>query len=153
MTNEVPILLIEDNPSDVELALHAFKLNNISNDVQVCRDGEEALEYLFRRGPFAARGVESDPQVILLDLKLPKVDGIEVLRAVKGDPILRRVPVVVLTASKQDRDLVDAYDLGVNSYIVKPVDFDQFAMAVRSIGFYWTLLNKSPDAAASQTPV
>jgi two-component system response regulator len=145
VTNQVRILLIEDNPNDVELALHAFDRHNLSNEVRVCRDGEEALAFLFRTGEFGLRGPETEPQVILLDLKLPKIDGIDVLRAIKADDSLSLIPVVVLTASDQDRDLVETYDLGVNSYIVKPVDFDQFTAAVQAIGFYWALLNKTPE--------
>ncbi|MEA2452759.1 MAG: hypothetical protein QOG04_1469 [Actinomycetota bacterium] len=145
MNGGVRILLVEDNPQDVELALYAFSRHNLANHVQVVRDGAEALDFLFRRGEFASRDLASDPQVILLDLKLPKVDGIDVLRAIKGDANLHTIPVVVLTSSNQDVDLVATYDLGVNSYIVKPVDFDQFTAAVQTLGLYWLLLNKTPD--------
>ena len=138
------ILLVEDNPHDVRLAMHAFETHNLTNQVHVVRDGEEALDYLFRRGGFASRS-EEPPQVVLLDLKLPKVDGLEVLRQMKADPELKKIPVVVLTSSQEESDLVHSYDLGVNSYIVKPVDFDQFTKAVQMIGFYWLLLNKIPD--------
>ena len=150
MTNIVRVLLVEDNPNDIEVTLHAFKQNNFLNQVHVCRDGEEALNYLCRRGEYVSREFDSDPQVILLDLKLPKIDGLDVLRAIKADPALRYIPVVILTASSQDKDLIDTYDLGVNSYIVKPVDFDQFMTAVRTIGFYWALLNQTPEPIVSE---
>jgi two-component system response regulator len=142
------ILLVEDNPHDVRLAMHAFETHKLTNQVHVVRDGEEALDYLFRRGEFAERALEP-PQVVLLDLKLPKVDGLEVLRQMKADPELRKIPVVVLTSSQEESDLVHSYDMGVNSYIVKPVDFDQFTKAVQLIGFYWLLLNKIPDGLTS----
>ncbi|HYP23763.1 MAG TPA: response regulator [Actinomycetota bacterium] len=142
--NGVQILLVEDNPSDLALALHAFKKHNLTNGVHVARDGEQALEYLFKSGEHAGRESATDPQVILLDLKLPKVEGLEVLRAIKADERTRDIPVVVLTSSAAERDIVETYSLGVNSYIVKPVDFDQFSEAVRVIGFYWLLLNQSP---------
>lgn len=140
----VEILLVEDNPYDVELALHAFKKNNLANRIQVVRDGEEALEFLFGAGPFAGRDLSNGPRVVLLDLKLPKVDGLEVLRAIKADPRTQTLPVVVLTSSREERDIVESYKLGVNSYIVKPVDFEQFTEAVRQLGLYWLLLNQPP---------
>ena len=137
----VEILIIEDNPNDLELALHALRRHHLANRIQVARDGEEALTYLF-----GADGSKSPPipKVILLDLKLPKVDGIEVLRQIKGNEQTRKIPVVVLTSSREDRDIVETYDLGVNSYIVKPVDFEQFTEAVRQLGLYWALLNQPP---------
>jgi two-component system response regulator len=141
------ILLVEDNPDDVELTLHAFRRNNLSNQVHVVKDGAEALEYLFCTGAYPQRNIESVPRVILLDLKLPKVDGIEVLRRIKGDPRTRMIPVVVLTSSREDRDIVETYKLGVNSYIVKPVNFEQFTEAVRQLGLYWLLLNQPPIPA------
>lgn len=137
------ILLVEDNPDDVELALHALKRNNILNPIVVARDGQEALDYLNYQGKYADSKHDS-PALILLDLKLPKVDGIEVLRNIKANNILKQVPVVILTSSKEEKDLVESYDLGVNSYIRKPVDFDQFVETVRYIGYYWLLLNESP---------
>jgi two-component system response regulator len=143
----VEILLVEDNPNDVKLALHAFRKNNLANRVQVARDGAEALEFLFGLGRFAGRVVEDGPRLILLDLKLPLVDGLDVLRQIKADPRTRAIPVVVLTASTEERDLVDSYKLGVNSYIVKPVDFDQFTECTRQLGFYWLLLNQVPGSA------
>jgi two-component system, response regulator len=138
------ILLVEDNPNDLELALHALRTNKLSNQIQVARDGAEALDYLFCEGSFVERRIEDRPRVILLDLKLPKVDGLEVLSRIKADPRTQSIPVVVLTSSRQDRDLVESYHLGVNSYIVKPVDFDQFVEAVRQLGLYWILLNEAP---------
>jgi CheY-like chemotaxis protein len=138
------ILLVEDNPDDVELALHALKRNNILNPIVVARDGQEALDYLDKNGKFADSKHE-EPALILLDLKLPKVDGIEVLRHIKSKNALKKVPVVILTSSKEEKDLVESYDLGVNSYIRKPVDFDQFVETVRYIGYYWLLLNESPQ--------
>ncbi len=142
----VEILLVEDNPSDVELTLHALQTNNVTNQVQVVRDGAEALEFIFGTGAYAHRTVENGPKVILLDLKMPKVDGLEVLRRVKADPRTKTIPVVVLTSSREERDVVESYKLGVNSYIVKPVDFEQFSEAVRQLGLYWMLLNEPRSA-------
>jgi two-component system response regulator len=145
MTSEiVEILLVEDNPSDMELALHALQKNKLANRIEVVRDGAEALEFIFGTGSYAGRKVENGPKVILLDLKLPKVDGLEVLRRVKSDPRTKHIPVVVLTSSHEERDIVESYELGVNSYISKPVDFDQFTEAVRHLGYYWLLLNQPP---------
>jgi two-component system, response regulator len=138
------ILLIEDNPNDVELALHALRKRKVANDIQVARDGAEALEYLFGEGRYAGREVGRTPNLILLDLKLPLVDGLEVLARVKGDPRTRHIPVVVLTSSREERDLVESYQLGVNSYIVKPVNFDQFSAAIEQLELYWVLLNERP---------
>jgi len=140
----VEILLVEDNPNDVELTLHAFKVNHLSNRIHVVGDGEEALEFLFCTGAYSQRSMRNGPKVILLDLKLPKVDGLEVLRRIKGDPRTRIIPVVVLTSSREERDIVESYNLGVNSYIVKPVDFEQFTESVRQLGLYWVLLNQPP---------
>ena len=142
--NPVEILLVEDNPNDVELALHALKRNNLSNPIHIARDGAEALEFVFRTGKFADRSPEDNPRVVLLDLKLPKVDGMEVLKQIKENPQTRAIPVVVLTSSREERDIVESYNLGVNSYIVKPVDFEQFTEAVRNLGLYWLLLNQPP---------
>jgi CheY-like chemotaxis protein len=144
--NTVEILLVEDNSRDLELALHALEKAKVGNHIQVARDGAEALDFIFCRGAFAGRKVENGPRVILLDLKLPKVDGLEVLRAIKADERTRSIPVVMLTSSKEQRDVVESYRLGVNSYIVKPVNFEQFAVAVRDLGFYWLLLNEPPKA-------
>jgi two-component system response regulator len=140
----VEILLVEDNPNDVELALHALKKNNIANSIEVARDGAEALDFIFCTGAYAQRNMDNAPKVILLDLKLPKVDGLEVLRQLKSDPRTRAIPVVVLTSSREERDIVESYNLGVNSYIVKPVDFGQFTEAVHTLGLYWLLLNQPP---------
>ena len=143
----VDILLVEDNPSDVELALHSFKRHHLANRVQVARDGAEALDFIFGTGPHAGRRLHDGPTVVLLDLKLPLVDGLEVLRRVKSDPHTRALPVVVLTSSREERDVVESYQLGVNSYIVKPVDFEQFTESARNLGMYWMLLNRPPKAA------
>jgi two-component system response regulator len=139
--NSVEILLVEDNPHDVELTLHAFRNSKVANRVHVARDGAEALDFLFG----ADANLLNRPKVILLDLKLPKVDGLEVLRRLKANANTRAIPVVVLTSSGEERDVVESYQLGVNSYIVKPVDFDQFADATRQIGLYWVLLNHRPQ--------
>lgn len=143
MHRPVELLLAEDDPADVALVLHAFRKHHLSNPVHVVRDGAEALEFVFRTGRYAHRP-EAAPYAILLDLKLPLVDGTEVLRRIKGDPATRSVPVVMLTSSREDRDLKECYLLGVNSYIVKPVDFAQFDDVVRQLGFYWLLVNQSP---------
>lgn len=140
----IEILLVEDNPSDVELTLHALKENNLTNRIEVVRDGAEALEFIFCTGAYVNRRIENSLKIILLDLKLPKVDGLEVLRRIKSDPRTRTIPVVVLTSSREERDIVESYQLGVNSYIVKPVDFEQFTEAVRHLGLYWLLLNQPP---------
>jgi two-component system, response regulator len=141
----VEILLVEDDPNDVELTLRAFRKINLANRVRVARDGEEALQLIFGAEGAPAADLE-DCQVILLDLKLPKIDGIEVLRRVKADPRTHDLPVVALTTSREDRDILECYRLGVNSYIVKPVDFEQFLEAVRTLGLYWLLLNKLPKS-------
>jgi two-component system response regulator len=141
----VEILLVEDSPSDVQLTLHALERNHLTNRIHVVRDGAEALDYLFSTGPYAERS-QRNPRVVLLDLKLPLIDGLEVLRRMKEDPRTRTIPVVVLTSSREERDIVDTYQLGVNSYIVKPVDFEQFTESVRQLGFYWALLNQPPSA-------
>jgi CheY-like chemotaxis protein len=145
ITNEVEILLVEDNPNDVELTLRALKKHNITNNVHVVKDGAEALEYIFATGAYASRDINHNPKVILLDLKLPKVDGIEVLRRIKSDGRTKVIPVVVLTSSKEERDLVQSYKLGANSYITKPVDFESFVKSVAELGLYWLLLNQPPS--------
>jgi two-component system response regulator len=147
MTNEaLEILLVEDNSNDVELALHALRHHRLANHIHVARDGAEALDFLFCRGPYAQRNPRQIPRLILLDLKLPLVDGLEVLAQIKADETTRTIPVVMLTSSTEERDIVESYRLGVNSYIIKPVDFEQFTDAVRQLGYYWLLLNKSPES-------
>ena len=138
----IEVLLIEDNPNDVEMTLYAFEQYRLSNRIHVVRDGAEALDYIFGAGAYAGRNVEDVPRVILLDLKLPKVDGIEVLRRLKGDRRTRAIPVVVMTSSREERDVVETSKLGANSYIVKPLDFVKFTEAVRQVGLYWLLLNQ-----------
>ncbi len=142
----VEILLVEDNPNDVELTLHALRTSHLANDIKVVRDGAEALDFIFCRGNFSARDINTGPRLILLDLKLPKVDGIEVLRQSKADPRTRMIPIVILTSSTQERDIVDSYQLGVNSYMQKPVDFQQFTEAVHQLGLYWLVYNKPPGS-------
>jgi len=141
---DVEILLVEDNPNDVELTMRALQKQNLASKVFVVKDGAEALEFIFATGAFAARKIENRPKVVLLDLKLPKVDGIEVLRRIKSDERTKQTPVVMLTSSQEERDVLDTYNLGVNSYIVKPVDFSNFVHAVSELGMYWGLLNKLP---------
>jgi len=138
------ILLVEDNPDDVDLTLRAFQKNNIANEVVVARDGVEALDYLFARGSHADRDPARSPSVVLLDLKLPRIDGLEVLGQIRADEHTKLLPVVILTSSKEEQDLIKGYALGANSYIRKPVDFAQFMEAVRQLGLYWLVLNESP---------
>jgi two-component system, response regulator len=144
----IDILLVEDNPDDVDLTLYALKRNNLANSVHIVRDGEEALDFLFCRGRYTERQFNDPPKVVLLDLKLPKVDGLEVLRTVKSDKRTKAVPVVVMTSSKEQRDMVEGYHLGVNSYIQKPVDFDEFRDLIKQLGFYWLVVNQAPPVAA-----
>lgn len=143
------ILLVEDNPDDEALTLRAFRKNNILNPVVVARDGEEALDYLFGTGRHAGRDTAEQPQVALLDLKLPKLDGLEVLRRLRADPRTRLLPVVILTTSGEDRDILASYQLGANSYIRKPVDFEQFIEAARQLGLYWLVLNVPPPSVGA----
>jgi two-component system response regulator len=138
------ILLVEDNPDDELLAIRALEKNNIMNEVVVARDGAEALDYLFGAGAYAGRDMSVMPQIILLDLKLPKIDGLEVLRRLRNDERTKLLPVVVLTSSREERDLTESYSLGANSYIRKPVNFAQFTEAIRQLGLYWLVLNESP---------
>lgn len=150
--DEVEILLVEDNPDDVELAMIAFERNNLANKIHVVRDGEEALDFFFCRGAYSDRRFDTPPKLVLLDLKLPKVDGLEVLREIKADRRTKSVPIVVMTSSTQQRDMVEGYQLGVNSYIQKPVNFDQFQKLIKDLGFYWLVVNQfpPPDAFAAQ---
>lgn len=143
MVNLGKILLVEDDPNDVELTLMALDASRLANEVVVARDGEEALDYLYYRGTYASREV-GNPSVVLLDLKLPKVDGLEVLKQVKADPDLKKVPVVMLTSSHEEQDLVRSYDLGVNAYVVKPVGFESFVEAVKEVGLFWGVVNQPP---------
>lgn len=142
--NAVEILLVEDNADDVELTLLALEEQNLANHIEVVRDGAEALDFLFCTGAYADRRFADSPKLVLLDIKLPKVDGLEVLQRLKSDPRTRTIPVVILTSSREERDIVESYQLGVNSYIVKPVDFAQFTMAVQQLGLYWLILNQPP---------
>ena len=142
--NIIEILIVEDNPQDLELTLRALRASKLSNRIQIARDGAEALDFIFGQGPHAGRKIEYGPKLMLLDLKLPKVDGLEVLERVKADPRTKAIPVVVLTSSKEQKDVVESYRLGVNSYIVKPVNFEGFAAAVKELGLYWLLLNQPP---------
>jgi len=140
----VELLLVEDNPQDLELTLRALRKANFTNSIHVARDGAEALDFVFCEGAHASRAMQHGPRVILLDLKLPKVDGLEVLKRIKSNPRTRMIPVVMLTSSREQNDVVESYQLGVNSYIVKPVNFESFAAAVSQLGFYWLLLNEPP---------
>jgi two-component system response regulator len=138
------ILLVEDNPDDVELTMRAFHKNNIANNLVVARDGVEALDYLFCRGAYTERDIKDTPRLILLDLKLPKVDGLQVLERLRAEECTKLIPVVILTSSKEEQDLISGYKTGANSYVRKPVDFNQFVEAVRQIGLYWLLINEPP---------
>jgi two-component system response regulator len=148
MSHEVEILLVEDSPEDAELTIRALRRSNIANDIQVAEDGAEALDFLFCRGSHTDRTFVQAPKLVLLDLKLPKVGGMEVLRAMRADERTKAIPVVVLTSSKQERDLIDGYKLGVNAYAQKPVDFAQFNETVRQIGMFWMLVNQAPPPGA-----
>jgi len=137
------ILYIEDNPSDIELTLRALKKHNVANSVQIIKDGEEALEYIFATGQYIDRDVKDKPKVILLDLKLPKIGGLEILKRLKAEEHTRTIPVVVLTSSREEKDMIESYNYGVNSYVVKPINFDSFSEAVSALGLYWLLINES----------
>ena len=146
----IEILLVEDNPSDLELTLHALRTNNLANRIEIARDGDEALDFLFCTGKHTARNPNQMPKLILLDLELPKVDGIEVLRQVKANPKTKTIPITVLTSSKEGNDLSRCYDLGVNSYIQKPVDFDRFREVVKQFSLYWLVVNTPPPLDPAQ---
>jgi CheY-like chemotaxis protein len=150
MSNLGRILLVEDDPKDVELTLTALEDYKLANEVVVARDGEEALDYLYRRGNFATRSTDN-PAVLLLDLKLPKVDGLEVLQQIKNDAKLKLIPVVVLTSSHEERDMITSYKLGVNAYVVKPVDFHEFVNAVKELGIFWALVNEPPPGSVKKS--
>jgi len=147
---ELDILLAEDSQDDVDLALHTLRREKLANNIFVARDGEEALDFLFCRGAFTHRSFDQPPKLVLLDLKLPKVNGLEVLKQVKSDPRTRVIPVVIMTSSKEERDLVASYNLGANSYIQKPVDFEQFRETVKTVGLYWLVINQPPVVESSQ---
>jgi len=143
--NQTEILLVEDSQDDLDMTLRALRKANMANHIEVARDGVEALDFIFCEGAHTARKIENMPKLILLDLKLPKVSGMEVLRRIKGDPRTKMIPVVMLTSSKEQKDVIESYGLGTNSYIVKPVDFESFAEAVQKLGMYWLLLNQPPQ--------
>ena len=149
MTSDVEILLVEDNASDAEMTTVALKRNNLSNKLLHVKDGAAALDFIFGEGEYTGRNIENKPKVILLDLKMPKVDGIEVLREIKSSPTLRLIPVVMLTSSREEQDLVRSYELGVNAYVVKPVDFQQFMDSIRKLGVFWILVNEPPVGPAA----
>jgi CheY-like chemotaxis protein len=142
--NLVEILLVEDNSNDAELTIRVLKKNNLGNHLSHVKDGAEALDFIFTRGNYADRKIENNPRVILLDLKMPKVDGLEVLRQIKSDPRTCSIPVVIMTSSQEEKDIVMSYQLGVNSYIVKPVEFEAFAKAIAELGLYWLIINQPP---------
>ncbi len=145
ISNEIDILIVEDNSTDAELTIRALKKNNLANKIFLVEDGEEALNFLFSKNQFSDRVNKENPKVVFLDLKLPKIDGLEVLKTIKSDDTLKTIPIVVLTSSNEESDIIKSYQLGVNSFITKPVDFEKFMIAVKEIGFYWLLLNQSPN--------
>src|SRR5271157_5202105 len=149
MSNEVEILLVEDSPEDAELTVRALRRNKLANEIQVVEDGAEALDFLFCRGAYRDRPLSHYPRLVLLDLKLPKVSGMEVLRAIRSDERTKAIPIVVFTSSKEERDQIDGYKLGVNAYVQKPVDFQQFNETVRQIGMFWMLINQAPPPGAA----
>ena len=151
MLNQVEVLLVEDNMHDAEMTIRSLKKVNLANNLIHVKDGEEALDFIFAKGKFAGRDTVSGPKVILLDIKMPKVDGIEVLRQLKSNEATRLIPVVIMTSSKEEQDIISSYELGVNSYVVKPVDFEGFAKAVSQLGMYWLLTNQPP--LSNQSPV
>ncbi|MGZ7043659.1 MAG: response regulator [Methanobacterium sp.] len=143
--DEIEVLLVEDNETDAELTIRALKKKNLANNLVWVKDGEEALEFIFATGRYSEREIQDLPKLVLLDLRMPKVDGMEVIRRIKDDERTNKIPIVVLTSSKEDKDIVESYNLGVNSYVSKPVEFDEFTEAVSTLGLYWMLLNKSPE--------
>ncbi|MGA3103418.1 MAG: response regulator [Terriglobales bacterium] len=145
------ILLVEDSQNDIDLALYALREGDLANSIFVVRDGKEALDFLFCREAFSERSFNHPPKLVLLDLKLPKIDGLQVLRQLKSDPRTKTIPVVIMTSSSEERDLVESYSLGVNSYIQKPVDFDQFRATVKTLGLYWLVVNRSPTTNGRST--
>jgi two-component system, response regulator len=149
---ELDILLVEDSQEDIDLALHSLRREKLANSIFIVRDGAEALDFLFCRGAFSERSFDHPPKLVLLDLKLPKVNGMEVLKQLKNDARTRTIPVVIMTSSKEERDLVAGYDLGVNSYIQKPVDFEQFRETVKTVGLYWLVTNQAPVVNGAQKP-
>jgi CheY-like chemotaxis protein len=148
MSHEVEILLVEDSVEDAELTIRALRHNKLANNIQVAEDGVEALDFLFCRGSYKDRTFSHPPRLVLLDLKLPKIDGLEVLRAIRADPRTKAIPVVVLTSSKEQKDVITGYNLGVSAYVQKPVDFKQFSEAIRQIGMFWMLINQAPPPEA-----
>jgi CheY-like chemotaxis protein len=148
MGANVEILLVEDNANDAELTIHALRREKLANEITVVADGEEALDFIFCRGRFSDRSFQHPPRLILLDLKLPKVEGLDVLRALKGDPRTKPIPVVIMTSSREERDLVESYKLGVNAYVQKPIDFDQFRTLVKDLGLFWLVINQPPPSQA-----
>ena len=144
MINQVEVLLVEDNMHDAEMTIRSLKKVNLANNLVHVKDGEEALDFIFARGKFAGRDIDNGPKVVLLDIKMPKVDGIEVLRQLKANDATKTIPVVIMTSSKEEQDIISSYKLGVNSYVVKPVDFEGFAKAVSQLGLYWLLTNQPP---------
>jgi two-component system response regulator len=145
MNEKIEILLVEDNPHDAEMTIRSLRKVNLANKLVHLKDGAEAIDFIFAKGAFADRQIENKPKVILLDIKMPKVDGIEVLRQIKLNDITKTIPVVIMTSSKEEQDIIASYNLGVNSYVVKPVDFEGFAKAVAELGFYWLMINELPE--------
>ena len=150
MISQVEVLLVEDNPHDAEMTIRSLKKVNLANNLVHVRDGEEALDFIFAQGNFAGRDVINAPKVILLDIKMPKVDGIEVLRQLKSNEVTRCIPVVIMTSSKEEQDIISSYELGVNSYVVKPVDFHEFVNAIKELGVFWAVINEPPPGSAKK---
>jgi two-component system, response regulator len=151
MNTHTDILLVEDNQDDIDLALHALRREKLANNIHVVRDGEEALDFIFCRGNYTDRSFEHPPKLVLLDLKMPKIDGLQVLKQVKSDPRTKPIPIVIMTSSKEERDMIEGYNSGVNSYIQKPVDFEQFRQTVKTLGLYWLVVNQAPVNAPQKS--